>query len=334
MRPADAARASTPSTATWTRHHAHNYYPSFLVRNEKRVPLPNIVPKEGQYGQGVATKQVMYSHDLMAEEALQFIDKHKSKPFFLYLALTIPHANNEAGKKGMEVPDFGDYANKDWPEPQKGHAAMISRMDRDIGRLLERLKKHGIDDRTAVFFTSDNGPHREGGNNPDFFDSNGKLRGIKRDLYEGGIRVPMIVRYPGFAPAGKTSDHVGSFADVMATTAQLAGVEPPKNDGISFVGAFRGRGQQVEHEYLYWEFYERGSAQAVRMGRWKGVRKPMFTGKIELYDLETDIGEKNNIAAEHPEIVAKIRAAMKEAHVPAPLWKVRGGRKPKQAKKG
>ncbi|MCH8047131.1 MAG: sulfatase-like hydrolase/transferase, partial [Planctomycetes bacterium] len=150
------------------QHHAHNYYPSFLVRNEKRVKLRNVVPGEGKWGQGVATKKIDYSHDLIVEEALAFIDRRKDKPFFLYLALTIPHANNEAGRRGMEVPSYGQYADKDWPEPQKGIAAMISLMDRDIGRLMARLKQHGIDDDTIVMFTSDNGPHRQGGNNPDF----------------------------------------------------------------------------------------------------------------------------------------------------------------------
>lgn len=151
------------------QHHAHNYYPSFLVRNEERVPLKNVVPKEGIYGQGVATQKVTYSADLIAEEALKFVDAHKDEPFFLYWAATLPHANNEAGKKGMEIPDYGRYADKDWPEPQKGLAAMISRLDSDVGRLLERLKQHGIDENTIVMFSSDNGPHNEGGERLELF---------------------------------------------------------------------------------------------------------------------------------------------------------------------
>src|SRR5262249_41233489 len=158
--------------------------------------------------QGVATQKVEYSHDLLAEEALTFLDRHRDRPFFLYLAFTTPHANNEAGKKGMEVPDYGVYADKDWPEPQKGHAAMITRMDRDVGRLLARLRQHGLDANTLVLFSSDNGPHREGGNDPGFNASGGPLRGIKRDLYEGGIRVPLLARWPGKVPAGTTSDFV------------------------------------------------------------------------------------------------------------------------------
>ncbi|MDA2924531.1 arylsulfatase, partial [Acidobacteria bacterium AH-259-L09] len=298
------------------QHHAHNYYPSFLVRNEERVPLENVVPGEGQYGQGVATEKVSYSHDLLMEEAFQFIDRSKDSPFFLYLPLTIPHANNEARQKGMEVPDYAAYADKEWPEPQKGLAAMITRMDADLGKLFESLQEHQIDEDTIIFFTSDNGPHREGGNDPDFFDSNGPLRGIKRDLYEGGIRVPMIVRWPGHAPAGTVSNHIAYFADFMATAAEIAGVQPPENtDSISFLPAILGKTEsQEEHEYLYWEFYERGSAQAVRTGHWKAVRKPMFTGEIELYDLGTDVGETHNVADQHPQIVKKIRTIMEEAH--------------------
>lgn len=309
------------------QHHAHNYYPSFLVRNEERVPLQNVVPEEGEYGQGVATKKVQYSHDLIARESLEFIDRHHDQPFFLYLAYTVPHANNEAGEKGMEVPDYGPYAGKDWPEPQKGLAAMITRMDRDIGALVARLQAHGIDQDTILFFTSDNGPHAEGGNDPEFFDSNGPLRGIKRDLYEGGIRVPMIVRWPGKAPAGRVSDHVGYFGDFMATAAELAGVEPAREvDSISFLPAILGqRERQREHEYLYWEFYERGSAQAVRLGNWKGVRKPMLSGQMELYNLAEDPGEQHNVATQHPEIVRRIEARMQEAHVPSPLWQVPSG---------
>jgi arylsulfatase A-like enzyme len=306
--------------------HAHNYYPTFLFRNEERVRLRNEVPDEGRYGQGVATKRLDYSSDLFTQEALQFIEKNRERPFFLYLAYTIPHANNEARQKGMEVPDLGQYADREWPEPQKAHAAMITRMDRDIGRLLDLLKQRGLDGRTLVMFSSDNGPHREGGNDPEFADSNGPLRGIKRDLYEGGIRVPMIVRWPGRVPGGTVSDHAGYFPDVLPTLAEAVGARPPAGiDGISFLPAILGEsGKQKKHDYLYWEFYERGSAQAARMGDWKGVCKP-FWGALELYDLKEDPGETRDVAPQHPEVTAKIRAAMKEAHVPSPLWKIRGG---------
>ncbi len=301
--------------------HAHNYYPSFLVRNEARNRLRNVVPNEGSVGQGVASQKVDYSHDLLTEEALAFIDRSGQEPFFLYLAYTIPHANNEARQEGMEVPELGEYQNKDWPAPEKGFAAMVTRLDRDIGRLLERLRQRGLQQRTIVFFSSDNGPHREGGHDPEFFDSNGILRGIKRDLYEGGIRVPMIVRWPGKAPAGAVSHHVGYFTDFLPTAAELAGVKSPDGiDGISFLPAILGQAQK-QHEYLYWEFYESGTAQAVRMGDWKGICKP-FGGPMELYHLKDDPGEQHNLADHHPEIVARIRQAMEKAHTPSLLWKV------------
>lgn len=316
------------------QHHAHNYYPSFLVQNEKRVLLRNVVPHEGKWGQGVATKKLDYSHDLIVEKALEFIDREKTRPFFLYFAATIPHANNEARAKGMEVPDFSEYASQNWPEPQKRMAAMVSRLDRDVGRILKKLKQYRIDKNTIVFFTSDNGPHREGGNNPKFFNSNGPLRGIKRALYDGGIRVPMIVRWPGKTPRGITSDYSGYFADFMPTAAEIAGLESNfQTDGLSFVDAIFGKKQkQKKHDYLYWEFYEGGSAQAVRMGKWKAVRKPMFGKKVELFDVTTDVGEKHDLANSHPEVVAQALRFMKEAHRPSSLWKVRRPRKRKRNK--
>ena len=305
------------------QHHAHNYYPRFLVRNEKRVLLKNVVPKEGQYGQGVATKKIDYSHDLIAAEALSFIDRSHEKPFFLYLSLTLPHANNEAGRRGMEVPELGAYADNDWPLVQKEHAAMISRMDSDVGRVIDRLEKYGIDENTIVLFTSDNGPHREGGNDPDFNDSNGPLNGIKRSLTEGGIRVPMIARWPGKVAAGSTSSHAGAFWDVMPTLADLAGSTgkvPADIDGISFAPTLLGRGKQKAHDFLYWAFYERGGARAARQGNWKAVQQPYST-PVRLYDLSSDIGEKNDIAAKHPEVVAKLTKLMDQAYAPSQRWK-------------
>lgn len=305
--------------------HAHNHYPHFLYRNDTRINLPNVVPDPGPYGQGVSTNKVVYAHDLFTEETLKFIDRSAPQPFFLYLAYTLPHANDEAGDEGMEVPDYGIYSDRDWPEPQKGLAAMITRLDRDVGRIVAKLDELGLTDNTVVVFTSDNGPHREGGNDPGFFDSNGPLKGIKRDLYEGGIRVPTIVKWPDHTPAGATSEHVAYFGDFMATAADLAGAEtPPHTDSISFAPILRGTpAKQKEHEYLYWEFYEGGSAQAVRWGKWKGIRQPMFTGDIELYDLTTDLGEEHNVAAEQPDVVARITAIMAEAHEPSDLWQVR-----------
>lgn len=306
------------------QRHAHNYYPTFLIRNEERIPLDNVMEKPSQGGWGAAKKQVTYSHDLVTEEALDFVKRNKDNPFFLYLAFTIPHANNEAGKKGMEVPAFEPYENEDWPDAQKGHAAMITRMDRDVGRLLDTLQELGLDAHTLVLFSSDNGPHREGGADPDFFDSNGPLRGIKRDLYEGGIRVPLLARWPGKIAPGGVSSHLSAFWDLMPTAAGAAGVPAPGGmDGLSFLPALLGKSkEQKEHAYLYWEFHERGAKQAVRMGRWKAVH---FNNKdqLELYDLEKDLSEKHDVAAEHPEVVKKIRDALKTARTANPHWSLK-----------
>jgi arylsulfatase A-like enzyme len=306
------------------QHHAHNYYPSFLIRNEERLPLKNVVPNEGEFGQGVATAKIDYSHDLIADEALEFLSRVRvrSQPFFLYLALTIPHANNEAGKEGMEVPDYGIYADRDWPEPQKGHAAMITRMDRDVGRILERLEQDGLDERTLIFFTSDNGPHREGGNDPDFADSNGPLRGIKRSLHEGGIRVPMIARWPGKIQAGSENNFAGGFWDVLPTLADLANAKdkvPAEVDGLSFVPTLLGQGEQPQPEYLYWAFYEAGGGQAIRQGDWKAIQQPIGA-PVRLYNLANDLGEDRDVAAEHPERVKQLTAKMAEAYRPSERW--------------
>jgi arylsulfatase A-like enzyme len=305
---------------------AHNYYPTYLIRNEQSVPLRNVVTNPGAFGQGVASVKLDYSADLIADEAVKFVRENRARPFCLFFTPTLPHANNEAPEDGMEVPDHGIYAKETWPSPAKGLAAMITRLDEQVGRLLTELKTLGLEENTLVIFTSDNGPHREGGNDPAFFHSSGPLRGIKRDLYEGGIRVPLIVRCPGRVPAGVVSNYVGYFGDFMATLAEFAGASanvPTGLDSISMVSPMTGRAaEQPQREFLYWEFYEGKSAQAVRMGRWKAVRSPMHTGTIELYDLETDVGEKNNVAAKNPEIVAKATDAMKRAHVPSPDWKV------------
>ncbi|MBN2128496.1 MAG: sulfatase-like hydrolase/transferase, partial [Sedimentisphaerales bacterium] len=248
----------------------------------------------------------------------------KAGPFFLYLAVTLPHANNEGGKSGMEVPDYGIYADKDWPEAQKGLAAMITRLDRGVGRVLQTLKDLGIDENTAVFFASDNGPHREGGSDPDFFDSNGPLRGIKRDLYEGGIRVPLIARWPGRIEAGAVTGHVSAFWDFFPTFVVLTGGKAPEQtDGLCLMPTLLGLpGKQKQHKFLYWEFHERGSAQAVRFGRWKAVRLP---GKaIELYDLRTDPGETTDVAAGRPEIVAKAGEYLSNARTESEFWPLKG----------
>jgi arylsulfatase A-like enzyme len=305
------------------QRHAHNYYPDYLWRNHEKVAFPgNVVEK------GVATKRAVYSHDLFTEEALKFIEQERDKPFFLYLAYTIPHANNEAGKQGMEVPSDAPYSDKPWPQQQKNHAAMITRMDADIGKLVKRLGELKLDDQTIVFFSSDNGPHREGGGDPQFFGGSGPLRGIKRDLYEGGIRVPMIVRAPGRIKAGQVSDQVWAFWDFLPTAAELAGAKGPEAiDGISMAPALVGEKEagrvQKQHDFLYWEFHEGGFSQAVRMGDWKLVRRPYAKDPApELYNLKNDLGETKNVAAENKDVVVRIEASLKNARTDSTNWPV------------
>ncbi len=302
------------------QQHAHNYYPTFLMKNEERVALKNVVPDPKPSGAGKASEKVAYSHDLIVNEGLDFIRSNHENPFFLYVALTIPHANNEAGPEGMEVPDFGPYANEEWSDAQKGMAAMVTRMDGDVGRLMALLKELEIDDNTLVIFTSDNGPHKEGGNNPEWFDSNGPLRGIKRDLYEGGIRVPLIARWPGKVAAGTESDHISAFWDFLPTAVDVAGGNIPSGlDGISYLPTLTGASpSQQQHDYLYWEFTEQGGRQGIREGDWKGVRLDVFKNPgapLELYNLKEDLGETKDIAAAHPEIVARLAEKISAAHV-------------------
>jgi len=306
------------------QRHAHNYYPEFLFRNDEKVPLTNEVKPVNPPG-GVATQRVQYSHDLFAAAALDYVIQDRRKPFFLYLAYTIPHANNEAGQDGMEVPSYGPYAREDWPKPQKGHAAMITRMDADIGKLFLRLKTLGLDDNTLVLFSSDNGPHKEGGADPEFFASSGPLRGLKRDLYEGGIRVPLIARWPGHVAPGSGTNHVCAFWDFLPTCCDLAGVSPPEAiDGISFAPTLLGKPQeQRKHPYLYWEFHEQGKKQAARMGVWKAVRLNVAknpNAPIELYNLKEDLGEQENVAGQHPEIVRQMAEIMTAARTPSDRW--------------
>jgi len=301
--------------------HAHNYYPTFLWRNADRVTLRNVVPNERPNGAGVATTRLDYSPDLMADEALAFIRRSKDRPFFLYFSPTLPHANNEARNRGMEVPDLGEYATLDWPDPQKGHAAMVSRLDWYVGQVMDLLKELGIDDKTIVFFASDNGPHREGGNDPNFNDSNGPLRGIKRDLYEGGVRVPFIARWPKVIRPGQVSDQVVWFADVMPTSSALAAATAPAQiDGTSIVPALQGQTQEALRERtLYWEFHEGGFRQAVRQEHWKLVH--LGAGKaLELYDLSTDIGETTDVAAKNPDVVKRLESIMKASHTETTDW--------------
>jgi uncharacterized sulfatase len=241
----------------------------------------------------------------------------------------MPHANNEATRElgdGSEIPDYGLYDAYDWPNPDKGQAAMITRMDRDVGRVIDLLQELKIAGNTLILFASDNGPHQEAGQNTDRFDPNGPLRGFKRDLYEGGVRSPLIAWWPGTVPAGRVSDHIAYFGDFMATAADLAGASVPEGgDSLSFVPEIKGQSdRQARHDHLYWEFYERGGIQAVRRGDWKAVRAPLLSGPIELYDLATDLGEARDVAADHPEIVQQMDTILRTEHTPHPNWQPRG----------
>jgi arylsulfatase A-like enzyme len=305
--------------------HAHNYYPDYLWDNDERFPLAGNVegPKRN-----VSVQRTQYAPELITRRALEFVERHKDGPFFLYYANILPHANNERGSaegNGMEVPSDAPYDREPWPQPQRNHAAMISYLDDCVGKLLDRLKALGLERDTIVLLSSDNGPHKEGGADPAFFASSGPLRGFKRAMYEGGIRVPMIVRWPGKVAAGTVNDQVWAFWDVLPTLAELVGTSAPGGlDGVSMVPALLGRtSEQPAHPPLYWEFHEGGFKQAVRMGDWKAVRlRP--SGPLELYDLKTDSGETRDVAADHPDVVARIDAFLATARTDSPDFPVRG----------
>jgi arylsulfatase A-like enzyme len=297
--------------------HAHDYFPTNLWRNEDILLLDG----------NTNNQQRVYAHDQFTLAATNFIRGNQFLPFFLYLAYTIPHANNEYTRQtgnGMQVPADAPYTDENWPQPEKNKAAMITRMDRDIGNLLAILKAYKLETNTIVFFTSDNGPHKEGGVDPTFFNSSGPLRGIKRDMYEGGIRVPMIVRWTGSIKPGQVSDFPWAFWDFLPTAAEIAGAKDKVQasiDGQSVLPTLLGKKQQP-HEFFYWEFHEKGSKQAVRMGDWKAVRLAIDK-PLELYDLKSEIGETNNVASAHPDVVAKIESYLKTARTDSPKWPLR-----------
>ncbi len=306
--------------------HAHNHFPDFLWRNDSRQQLRNVVTPVGDSGAGYATTAVQFADDLFADEALKFVSEHRSAPFFLYWSMVIPHANNERTRAlgdGAHVPDYGPYADKDWPKPDKGQAAMITRLDGYVGRMMDYLKSLGLAENTLVIFTSDNGPHNESNHDLARFQPSGPYTGIKRSLTDGGIRVPCIAWWPGKVQPGGETAHVAYFGDWMATAAELAGATPPAGiDSISFVPTLLGQaGEQKEHEFLYWEFHEGGFKQAaLYRGRWKGIRTGAPDAPIALYDQAKDVAEKTNVAADHPEIAAKIGAYLKTARTELPEW--------------
>jgi uncharacterized sulfatase len=284
-----------------------------LWRNTEKFPLAgNVI---GQYPNGrgrVAEQRETYSHDVMTDQMLSFIREQHAEPFLMHVHWTVPHANNEGGRvsgNGMEVPDYGIYQDRDWPDTEKGFAAMITRMDRDVGRLIALLRELQIEENTLVIFTSDNGPHAEGGHSPKFFHSGGPLRGIKRDLYDGGIRAPTIAWWPGTIKPGSRSDQPLAGYDWLPTACELAGAEIPAGiDGISFAPTLLGK-PQPSHDYLFWSYNDQ---RAVRQGNWKGVI-PGKNKPLELYDLDSDVGEQHNLAEQHPELVKKMKAMIAEA---------------------
>lgn len=314
---------------------AHNFYPDHLWRNDQKIKL------DGN-DRGLTGKQ--YSHDLIEAEALQFIRTNKDKPFFAYLPFTIPHL-------ALQVPDdsLAEYLGK-WddppydgkngylphPHPRAAYAAMITRMDRTVGRVFALLKELKLDENTLVIFTSDNGgafgevskefdftPGRMGGTDYVFFNSTANFKAFKGSVYEGGLRVPFIARWPGKIKAGTTSDLPAVFYDVLPTLTQITdAVAPKKIDGVSLTATLFSKGKQPKREFLFWDFGGYGGQQAVRMGDWKGLRRNLHRGnmKIELYNLAADIGEKNDVAAQHPDIVKRIEKIMLEQHTPSAIF--------------
>ena len=295
--------------------HAHNFYPEFLIHNGKEVKLKNIsidefqnVPEEKK-GYGISKEKVDYAPDIIREKMMDFIDRNHQKPFFLLYTPNTPHANNEGNRyghqRGMEVPNFGQFKNKDWNVFEKGFAKMILDIDHDIKNIVAKLKEHKIDNKTLIIFSSDNGPHQEGGHKVDFFDSNGEKRGLKRDLFEGGVRVPMIAWWPEKVPAGKVNNSIVAFQDLMPTVAELTGVECPDTDGISMVPKLTGKELENTQRTLYWEFGEKGGKQAILKGDLKLIR--YFKNKrMEMFNVAKDPTEKNNIIKSHPELAKSL----------------------------
>ena len=312
---------------------AHRYYPTHLWDNETRVELE---------GNANFLQQKQYAPDIIQQKALDFINATDTKqPFFLYLPYILPHAE-------LLVPDdsiFKSYKGKFPETPYKGKdygpdalsdgytsqqyphatfAAMVSRLDLYVGQIVAALKQKGLDKNTLIIFTSDNGPHIEGGADPAFFNSWGKFRGTKRDLTEGGIHMPFIAAWEGVIKPGTTTEHVGAFWDLFATFAELANAKKiPATDGISIVPTLTGKNIQKKHNYLYWEFHEQGGKQAVRQGNWKAIRLNVDSlpdGPVELYDLSKDPKEKNNLAAVYPEKAKTLALLITEAHVKSTLF--------------
>jgi arylsulfatase A-like enzyme len=332
--------------------HAHNFYTEALIRNGQLISLQNqTIPGSGKnaadykdsqlMGTGIATSdgRKEWAPQLLSDDVQRYLDeraKDKAKPFFLYYALNIPHTNNEAGKDsplghGMEGPGYGEFASKDWPDAEKGFAQFMRFLDNEVGGILAKLKAQGLDENTIIMFSSDNGPHQEGGHKSDFFNSNGEFKGIKRDLTDGGIRVPFLVRWPGKVKAGSVSEQVSGFQDLLPTVAELSGAKAAtQTDGISFAPTLLGKdSEQKQHPYLYWNFDEQGGKRAVLEWPWKlihlntGASRPGAAEKknqgkprpleVELYNLEADPGEETNVAKDNAAKVAELEGMMRSA---------------------
>ncbi len=301
------------------QRHAHSHYPKYLYRNDQRVELPGNNLKTGD----------SWSHDLFEKESLAFLDANAKKPFFLYLPFAVPHVAVQApddaiaeyrGKLGDDPAYDGKKGYQPHPTPHAGYAAMVTRMDGTVGKIVAKLKELKLDDNTLVLFTSDNGPtHNVGGADSTYFQSAGNLRGLKGSLYEGGIRAPLLARWPGTIKPGTTCDMPLAFWDLLPTIAQVAGAQAPKSiDGISFLPALKGR-EQKGHEFLYWEFPGYGGQQAVIANGWKAVRQKMGKGiKTELYHLDGDESEAKDVAAEQPAKLKELEAIMLREHTPSP----------------
>ncbi len=307
---------------------AHTYYPDHLWRNYDRIEL------DGK----------TYTHPLILDAALDFVRDNREKPFFVYLPVTIPHAamhvTEEYAAPFEKVwPQFKDkvgrYAGTEVQNPVAAFAGMMTLLDDGVGDLLALLKELGIDENTLVMLSSDNGPHKEGGHDPDFFDSNGPFTGYKRDLTEGGIRAPMVARWPGRIPAGTITDHVSAHWDLLPTLCELAELEAPADtDGISLVPTLLREGTQEHHKYLYWEFYERGGKKAARWGSWKAIQTGINSdpdAPIAIYNLSEDIAEETDLSGEKPELVERAKEIFAEAHIPSPNWEF-SEKKPKPEK--
>ena len=319
-------------TGFYNQAYAHDYFPRWLWRDGEKLEI----------------NRTRYAHDVYMDDALQFIRDNQGGPFFCYLPVIIPHAAMQApaeyhARFRAQYPQFdekvgkygGDGRQTKVQNPIAGFAAMMTKLDDDVGRLLALLEELKIADDTLVMLSSDNGPHHEGGHDPKFWDSNGPFTGTKRSLYDGGIRVPLLARWPGKVEAGATSDLISAHWDLLPTLCDLAGAEVPASvDGLSMRPTLLGANGQQLHDYLYWEFYEFGGKRALRFGKWKAVRNNLAkdpAAPIELYDITTDLAEKRDVSAAHLEVVARARRYFDDAHTPSARWQ---HRRPKAKKKG